>query len=139
MRSWLTTAAVAGALVLGGCDALGPADILGQFEWSELPDTPVNEQVEATLFGVDVPFLGQLNTPTACYAIVPDVQDNGASLTLRIFVNGSDRSAGCEERSSSFRYQGLLRGVTRATELRVLHIVEGVGTTEFVLPLDDTV
>ena len=138
MRKVMIAAALAAALAVGGCDAFGPGDMLGQFEWAELPETPVEESAEATLIGTEVPFLGQLNTPTACFEIEPDVRDNGDVIVLRILVNDSDRSTGCEERATSFRYQGLLRRVTRATELRVQHVVEGVGTTEFELPLDVT-
>lgn len=129
LRTTAGLSAIALMLGLSGCD--DSEDAIGRFEWSELPSAPVTEYSSATAFGAEVAFIGELNTPTACFGVTPHYQQAGASGTLRIRASLTDRQD-CEQSPRSYRYQGLLRGLAGVAELRVRHEVEGEETSEFV-------
>src|SRR5690606_3337522 len=99
----LTMMILAGSLASAGCDALGPEEKLGEFTWEELAGAPITEQVEIVKVGSEILFLGQLNTPTACYRIEPLFDDNGTSVTMHIRVLENIRT-GCGDRESAYRY-----------------------------------
>lgn len=123
--------AIAAVLTAGGCDAVGPGETLGQFEWSELDDGPVNEFSDFTVIGREIVLLGELNTPTPCYRLRADVAKTSSRITVRI-DGTSTGSPNCGEETGSFRYSGLLRDVQGFDELRVIHDITGGETTEFV-------
>lgn len=116
-------------LGLSGCD--GSEDPIGRFEWSELPTAPVSEYSIAEPFGAEIAFIGEFNTPTACFRVSPQFERQGSTGTLRIRAQLTDRD-NCEQAVSSYRYQGLLRGLSGVTELRVRHEVSGEDPSEFV-------
>ena len=129
MRAAAGVSAIGLMLVLSACDS--SEDAIGRFEWSELPSAPVTEYSSAETFGTEVAFLGEFNTPTACFRVTPLYQESGTSGTLRIRAVLTDQP-NCGQSVTSYRYQGMLRGLDGVTELRVRHEVEGEGTSEFV-------
>ena len=122
------------ALSLAACDVVGPEDTLGQFEWGELENGPVEEYAVAERFGDEVVVLGELNAPTACYKLEPDASKSGSRVTLTIDVT-TTTSPNCADRTGSYRYSALLRGLDGIDELRVVHDVAGGETTEYIISL----
>lgn len=119
------------ALSLAACDVVGPEETLGQFEWGEVETGPVEEFSDFALFGAEVVVLGELNAPSACYRLEPDVVKSGSRVTLTIDVRSST-SPNCADRTGSYRYSALLRRLNGIDELRVIHKVQGGETTEFI-------
>ena len=116
-------------LTLSGCDTFAP-ETLGSFTWSELEGGPVEEMSTFTAIGRDVLVLGELNTPTACYSLSPDLNETSARLTLRIEARNRD-SPNCAQRVGSFRYDAQLNGLDNGTyDLIVVHDIGG-NRTEF--------
>jgi hypothetical protein len=116
-------------LTLSGCDTFAP-ETLGSFTWSELEGGPVEEMSTFTAIGRDVLVLGELNTPTACYSLSPDLTETSARLTLRIEARNRD-SPNCAQRVGSFRYDAQLNGLDNGTyDLIVVHDIGG-NRTEF--------
>lgn len=131
-----TAVLAAVTLLLGSsaCDTFGPGDKLGQFEWGEIDTGPVTETSDVEVIGQEILFIGEFNTPTSCFRLSPDYRESGSVGTLRVRALTENRS-NCVQETASFRYQGLLRGITRINELRVRHEIEGLQATEFIHPV----
>lgn len=136
MRNGRTVTLGAIALLLAACDVVGPEDTLGQFEWGELENGPVEEYAIAERFGSEVVVLGELNAPTACYRLEADASKSGSRATLTIDV-ATTTSPNCAERIGSYRYSALLRGLDGIDELRVVHDVAGGERTEHIISLTE--
>jgi hypothetical protein len=115
--------------VLSGCDTFSP-ETLGTFTWSELEGGPVEELSTFAAIGTDVLVLGELNTPTACFSLSPDLQESSSRLTLRIEARNRE-TPNCAQRIGSYRYEAQLNGLDVGTyELIIVHDVPG-NRTEF--------
>ena len=123
-------------LSLAACEVVGPEETLGQFQWGELENGPVEEFSDFSRFGAEVVVLGRLNAPTACYRLEPDVTKGGSRVTLTVRVN-TTTSPNCADRTGSYEYTGTLRGLDGIDELRVVHAVAGGETTEYIHSLTE--
>lgn len=130
MRTTTKSSGVIAALVLlglSGCDTFAP-ETLGSFTWSELEGGPIEEFSTFTAIGRDVLVLGELNTPTACFSLEPDLTETSSRLTLRIEAR-SRNTPNCAQRVGSFRYEAQLNGLDTGTyALIIVHDIAGERT-----------
>lgn len=118
------------ALLFSACGVTEPPDILGDFGWVELEGAQVVESSAITVVGENVMFVGEFNTSTACYSLVPQVSTEGSKLVLIVEARAT-KSTTCAERPGAYRYQGQLRPPAGAGELRVLHRGSASEASEF--------
>lgn len=116
-------------VLAAGCEVLGPADTLGQFEWVELP-SPAAESSQFSKIGRDVVLLGTVNTTASCFELKPTYTESGSTATLRVRAARTNRP-GCGDGATTYQYEGFLRSVEDMTELRIIHDVEGEGSREY--------
>jgi hypothetical protein len=115
------------------CEAItGPGPIIDQFSWEgvENPDQ-IQEGVDIAGFSRNVNFLGQMKTPTLCYAISSSLDVDGSTLTINVEAKSSG-SSNCAQTPGGFRYTGVVRNLDHGTyTVRIIQTVAGQTPQEF--------
>jgi hypothetical protein len=130
IRTGLTLAAV--VLIAAGCDSITGLDALASFDWGELEeDEVVDEGIDVTSVLGEIFVLGELTTPTRCYRLSADVEQDGGDVTLRVDAN-STQTQNCNPDPGGYRYTAVIRNLPPATyTVRAIHAVSGGTTREF--------
>jgi hypothetical protein len=133
-RHTLARRALALAIALSpmACDSVAGPEPLDQFSWGELPQgQAVEDGIDVSVGLGDVFVLGELTTPTRCYALDADFSQSGDRLTLDVRATSTQTGA-CADNPGAYRYTAVLRGLAqRDYELHVVHAVTGGARREF--------
>jgi len=120
-------------LFASACDTLtAPKTRLDQFDWVAI-DNPdiITEGMDAAGFYGDVNLLGQLKSPTLCFALEADFSQHDSLLELHVTARPSS-SSNCSQSPGGFRYTGVIRAVGAGTyTVRVTHSVPGTADQTF--------
>jgi hypothetical protein len=119
---------VAGVLSMtAACGALTePKPLIDEFTWEAVENpNDVMEGVTFAPFFTDISFLGQMKTPTLCYAIKSTLNASGNTLDLRVEAS-STNSPNCAQSQGGYRYQGVVRNLSAGSfTMKVTHVVPG--------------
>jgi hypothetical protein len=115
----------AGLLVLvlpvalwAGCGFLTDVEKLESFQFEEL-EGMTTDTVEVNGVPGAIFVLGQINTPTRCYALRGELEEKDRSLTLRVSARSTATTCAAD---GAFRYQAVLRPLEAGTyDVRIIH------------------
>ncbi|MGH7502432.1 MAG: hypothetical protein ACREL7_11815 [Longimicrobiales bacterium] len=131
-RTGITLATVVVLVIGPGCDVVTGPDPLAQFTWNEVDEgVSVADGIQSASVGGEIILLGGINTPTRCYSLSPDFQQDGQRLTLRVDAKTTN-TPNCEQTPGGYTYTAVIRRLDNGTyQLTVIHAVTGGTTLQF--------